>query len=401
MAQKGPNSGTLWLNVFGETTIMPAKSTRSKQSNIVVDGLADIVARVADASHSINESRQIPRELVDSMTSQGLFRLLVPRSVGGNEIDLLDYLAITQAISSADGSTGWCFNQNNVLGTMASLMSESLAKEVWANSDTILSNGPPQHALIESVKGGYSITGRWNFSSGSRHSTWVVAIGRYADQTLSLIMPHTDVEWIDSWQVGGLRGTGSFSFEANALFVPAHRTWVESKAVRREKGPLYLINRRLLFGAGFASVALGVARSALDEAINTSLAKTPQEQTLLRDQVQTQRDIGNAEALWGSSNAYLQEKSRTLWEHVCVDDKLRMADRIGLRLASTWAIRKAVEVVDIAYSVCGATSIFENHPIQRKFQDAHAITQQLQGRFEHYETAGQFYLGLEPQGSAH
>ena len=78
-----------------------------------------------------------------------------------------------------------------------------------------------------------------------------------------------------------------------------------------------------------------------------------------------------------------------------------MADRIGLRLASTWAIRKAAEAVGIAYSVCGATSIFENHPIQRKFQDAHAITQQLQGRFEHYETAGQFYLGLEPQGLAH
>lgn len=380
---------------------MPAESTRSKQSNITLDDLAEIVARVADASYSINESRQIPRELVDSMTSQGLFRLLVPRSVGGNEIDLLDYLAITQAIASADGSTGWCFNQNNVLGTMASLMSESLAKEVWASSETILSNGPPQHSRIEAVKGGYSITGRWNFSSGSRHSTWVVAIGRYGDQTLSLIMPHTDVDWIDSWQVGGLRGTGSFSFEANALFVPAHRTWVESKAVRREKGPLYLINRRLLFGAGFASVALGVARSALDEAVNTSLAKTPQEQALLRDQVQTQRDIGNAEALWGSSNAYLQEKSRTLWEHVCADDELRLSDRIGLRLASTWAIRKAVEVVDIAYSVCGATSIFENHPIQRKFQDAHAITQQLQGRFEHYETAGQFYLGLEPHGSAH
>jgi alkylation response protein AidB-like acyl-CoA dehydrogenase len=379
----------------------PKNSTQSQQRTITVDDVADVVVRIADASQSINESRQIPRELIDSMASRRLFRLLVPRSVGGEEIGLLDYLAITQDISSADASMGWCFNQNNVLGTMASLMSESLAQEVWADTDTILSNGPPQHASIEPAEGGYSITGRWNFSSGSRHSTWVVAIGRHDGQTLSLIMPHADVEWVDSWQVGGLRGTGSFSFEANVLFVPAHRTWVEAKAVRREMGPLYLINRRLLFGAGFASVALGVARSALDEAINTSLAKTPREQALLRDQVQTQRDIGNAEALWGSCDAYLKEKARTLWEHACAYDELRMADRIGLRLASTWAIRKAAEVVDIAYSVCGANSIFEDHPIQRKFQDAHAITQQLQGRFEHYETAGQFYLGLEPQGNAH
>jgi len=376
------------------------RGNEPQQRTITVDDIAGVVARVADASQSINDDRQIPHQLIDSMVSQGLFRLLVPRSVGGKEIGLLDYLAITQAISSADASMGWSFNQNNILGTMASLMSESLAKEIWADTSTILSNGPPQHASIEAVDGGYSITGHWNFSSGSRHSTWVVAIGKHAGQILSLIMPHADVEWIDSWQVGGLRGTGSFSFEANALFVPAHRTWIEAQAVRREKGPLYLINRRLLFGAGFASVALGVARSALDEAIKTSLVKSPQEQALLRDQVQTQRDIGAAEALWGSSDAYLKEKARTLWENACAHDELRLSDRIGLRLASTWAIRKAAEVVDIAYSVFGATSIFEDQPIQRKFQDAHAITQQLQGRFEHYETAGQFYLGLEPQGNA-
>jgi alkylation response protein AidB-like acyl-CoA dehydrogenase len=74
-----------------------------------------------------------------------------------------------------------------------------------------------------------------------------------------------------------------------------------------------------------------------------------------------------------------------------------MEDRIQLRLASTHAIRQAAEVVDTAYSICGATSIFEANPIQRKFQDAHAITQQIQGRWEHYETAGQFLLGLTPQ----
>jgi alkylation response protein AidB-like acyl-CoA dehydrogenase len=380
----------------------PTKSTRSQQRSFTVDNdTANIVSRVASASQIINEGRQIPQELIDSMASAGLFRLLVPRSVGGEEIDLIDYLNVTQAISSADGSMGWCFNQNNVLGTMASLMSESLAKEVWADSNAILCNGPPQHASIEPATGGYSLTGRWNFSSGSRHSTWVVATGRHDGEMLSMIMSHQEVEWFDSWQVGGLRGTGSFSFETDAHFVPAHRTWIETKSVRREKGPLYLINRSLLFAAGFASVGLGVARSALDDAIKTSLAKTPQEQALLRNQVQVQREIGNAEALWGSCTAYLKDKARTLWEHACTHDELLMADRIGLRLASTWAIRKAAEVVDIAYSVCGATSIFENHPIQRKFQDAHAITQQIQGRLEHYETAGQFYLGLEPQGRFH
>jgi alkylation response protein AidB-like acyl-CoA dehydrogenase len=156
--------------------------------------------------------------------------------------------------------------------------------------------------------------------------------------------------------------------------------------------------RSLLFASGFASVALGVARASLDIAVETALKKTPQEQAPLREQLQVQRELGQAEAIWGSAHAFLIEKATAIWKSTCEVGSLAMEDRIQLRLASTHAIRQAAEVVDIAYAICGATSVFEASPIQRKFQDAHAITQQIQGRLEHYETAGQFYLGLEPQG---
>jgi len=359
--------------------------------------LQPIISRIFASAQAINEERQIPQPIIDSMASQGLFRLLVPESVGGVEADFLEYLAIVQAIAKADGSTAWCFNQNNVLGTMASLMPESLAKEIWANPHAILSNGPPQNATVTPIEGGYSLTGRWNFSSGSRHATWVMAVGRISDtETLTMLIPRQEVEFIDVWQVNGLRGTGSFSFEAKNLFIPVGRSFVEA-TIPRESGPLYLIARSLLFAAGFASVALGVARAGLDIAIDVSLKKTPQEQALLKEQTSTQREIGQAEALWGSANAFLLEKAARLWKGACNNHVLTLEDRIQLRLASTHAIRQAAEVVDIAYSICGATSIFEANPIQRKFQDAHAITQQIQGRWEHYETAGQFFLGLDPQ----
>lgn len=357
-----------------------------------------ITGRIAASASAINETRQIPQDLIDSMTAQGLFRLLVPASVGGGEIDFLEYLTITQAIAAADASAGWCFNQNNVLGTMANLMPESLAQEIWSDPNAILSNGPPQHAAVTPVDGGYQLTGRWNFSSGSRHATWVVAIARIEDaKTLSMLVPAADVTFIDTWQVNGLRGTGSFSFEVTDLFVPSGRSFIEGE-LHREAGPLYLIPRSLAFAAGFASVALGVARCGLDTAIEIAKGKTPQEQALLRDQRATQREVGQAEALWGSSHTYLIEKATALWQGACDNDSLTIEERIGLRLASTHAIRKAADVVDMAYAICGATSIFESSPIQRVFQDAHAITQQIQGRMEQYETAGQFLLGLEPQG---
>jgi hypothetical protein len=157
----------------------------------------------------------------------------VPESVGGIEADFLEYLAIVQAIAKADGSTAWCFNQNNVLGTMASLMPESLAKEVWADPHAILSNGPPQNATVTQIEGGYSLTGRWNFSSGSRHATWVMAVGRVSDtEILTMLIPRQEVEFIDTWQVNGLRGTGSFSFEAKNLFIPVRRSFIEAPTPR-------------------------------------------------------------------------------------------------------------------------------------------------------------------------
>jgi alkylation response protein AidB-like acyl-CoA dehydrogenase len=366
---------------------------------LAAEALDACVARIAEESRAINDDRQVPQPLIDSMADDGLFRLLVPRSVGGEEIDFLEYLSIVQAISRADASVGWCFNQNNVLGTMGALMPEAAAKEVWSDPNAILCNGPPQQVTITPVDGGYSLSGRWNFSSGSRHATWAIAIGRTEDgRMVTMLMPKGDVKFIDVWQVNGLRGTGSFSFEVKDYFVPAGHAWVEKEPSEREPGPLYLIPRALTFAAGFASVALGTARGALDILIEVAQKKTPQESTLLREQQSVQRDVGVAEALWGSSLAFLTSTASKLWEHACQRHSITVEDRIQLRLASTHAIRKAAEATDIAYSTCGAGSIFESNPIQRKFQDAHAITQQIQGRMEHYETAGQFLMGLEPKG---
>lgn len=356
-----------------------------------------IVDRIAASSDAINAERQIPTALANAMADQGLFRLLVPASVGGAEADLLDYLAMTQAIAAADGSAAWCFNQNNVLGTIASLMPETLAKEIWSDPNAVICNGPPQRTDVIPVEGGHKLTGRWNFSSGSRHATWVMAAAKDENAELRLFfIPKADVEFFDTWQVNGLRGTGSFSFEVTDHFVPASHSFIELK-IAREPGPLYAMARSLIFASGFASVGLGVAKAALDLAIDTAMKKIPQEQSALREQVPTHRELGQAAAIWGAADAFLTQTASALWARATTTGEVAMDDRIQLRLASTHAIRQAADVVDIAYNVCGASAVLEANPIQRKFQDAHAITQQIQGRFEHYETAGQHYLGLEPQ----
>ena len=155
----------------------------------------------------------------------------------------------------------------------------------------------------------------------------------------------------------------------------------------------------MLFASGFASVALGVARSSLDLAISLAIAKKPQRDVaLLRDRPVIHRSLGQAEAIWGAAHALLIEAAKEAWDSAHTNHSLTTEHRIRLRLAATHAIRTAAEVTDMAYNIAGSDAIFTGNPIQRKFQDSHAITQQIQGRMTHYETAGQFLLGLVPEG---
>ena len=370
----------------------------------------ELVPRVSAAADRIDSERRLPEELANEMIDRGFFRLLMPRSLGGFEIDLLDYLQIVQTFAEADGSVGWCLNQNTVLSSTAATMTEDLVREIWSDPRAVLANGPIISAKAVPVEGGYRLTGRWNFSSGCQHATWMIA-ATPADPSdgnldprkahregLTMLVPKEQVEFVDVWQVGGLRGTGSFTFQVQDLFVPANRVY-DSDDKPRVDGPLYAITTNLLFPAGFACVALGVARGAVDSAIEMAGGKKAQfEENLLRDKPTIQRSIGRAEALWGSARALLFQSAERVWRSACETRSLTLEDRIRLRVAATHAIRTAADVVDIAYEVCGSSSIFQYNPIQRRFQDVHTITQQIQGRMAHYETAGQFFLGMDPKG---
>ena len=182
--------------------------------------------------------------------------------------------------------------------------------------------------------------------------------------------------------------TTLFRSELEDVFIPESRSYAQTDTIR-EDGPIYVIPRGLLFGSGFATVALGIARASLSTIIDLAVTKTPvRSTTLVQDQPTTHRLIGEAEAIWRSARAYLQESASAVWESACKNRALTDEERIQLRLASTYAIHKAAEVVDISYGLSGSNAIFPANPINRLFQDIHVITQHAQGRLVHLETAG-------------
>ena len=367
--------------------------------------------RVADVADDIDRERCLPEHLAADLAGQGLFRLLVPRSLGGAGLEFPDFLDIVETFAKSDASTAWCINQNNVFATNSVRLPEGTARQIWSDPLAVVSNGPPTASTnANPAPGGYRVTGMWHFSSGIRHATWVAALAPTAGQAkeerpavdyergIVLLIPKDQVEIVDRWQVNGLRGTGSFSFRAADLFVPTERSYRVDDLPRHD-GALYLIPTVLMFAAGFARVALGVARAALDSAIDIARTKTPVMRTspLLHSST-TQRRIGQAEAQLASSRAFLREAVSAVWEGAQDRGCLSADERIRLRLAATHAIRAGAQVVALTYDVAGSDGIFEFNPIQRRLQDSQVITQQIQGRMTHYDTAGAFFLGLE-QGS--
>ena len=389
-------------------------ATIQRDTEYYIETARELAALVAANTDRINEQRKIPTDVSDAIADAGFFRLLMPRNLGGAQLDHPDFLRIVQIFAEADGSVGWSMNQNNVFATNSTRMNDKTREEIYTNPRAVITNGPPmsRSRAIE-VDGGYSLSGRWNFSSGSDHATWIAALtpiqamdangARPADvvprdDMRILLIPKREVEMVNNWQVNGLRGTASWGFEADGLFIPKHRMY-DPNAAPREDGAVYRIPTSLLFASGFATVALGAARAALDAAKDLANRKVPGNsptQTLIRDWSTTQRQVGEAEAIWHSARAFLREAAGAVWKSASANRPLSMDKRIHMRLASTFANRKAADVVDIAYTLCGSTAIFESNPVQRRFQDVHVINQQVQGRLTHYDTAGRFFLGMEP-----
>jgi indole-3-acetate monooxygenase len=366
--------------------------------------LAPTIRTYADEAEVI---RELPRPLFEAIADAGLVHMALPRAIGGGEIDLPTYIQVIEELGKADASTGWVVNQLAIFGTYASRMPRDVARMIWIDTPRgCVANTPAATAKAVVVPGGYRVTGRQGFSTGSRNATWVaphaqviengqVRLDGKEPETRYLFVPVAEAELLDTWNVRGMRGTGTHHFAVNDVFVPAERTVLSATARLLEPGPLYKIPRTLLFASGDASVAFGMARTCLATFMELAGAKTPRAmEALLREQPVVQQTIGMAEAWLRTGKAFLNEAVHEIWGGAMRGEVTR-DQRANLRLATTHGIRLASQIIDAVYNAAGATSVYEDNAIQRYFQDIHVITQHMQARFSHYELIGRYWLGLK------
>lgn len=366
---------------------------------------------VEAAASEIEETRRLPPALLDKLHEARLFRLLLPRACNGIETDPVTFFHVIEAIARSDASTAWCLSQAGGCAMAAAYLDLPVAQAIFGDDPrAVLAWGPGPRVRAVECEGGYTVTGVWAFASGGRHATWLGAhcpiykadgtprldaAGRQVERTM--LVRTGDVQWTDIWNVVGLRGTASDQFALNDHFVRAdHSITRDFERECRESGPLYRMSASTCYQVGFAGVALGVARGALDNFIDVARNKVPRgKKSPLRHSAVVQTNLAQAEVNIRSARAYLLQSMAAIWKDLSAGNTITVEQRITIRGAATNAIHKGREAVDFAYNAAGATAIFENHPLERRFRDIHTVTQQLQGRLSHFETVGAWMLGAD------
>jgi alkylation response protein AidB-like acyl-CoA dehydrogenase len=369
---------------------------------------------IAAASDETERLRELPRPLVLQLAEAGLFRLLQPRELGGAELTPMEFADIMGEIAGYDASTAWCVGQGNGCGVAAAFLDPAVAREIFGPVDGIVAWGPPSNAEVEKVPGGYRLTGSWSFASGSHNASWFGAhiVERGADGAplrradggtilRTLLFPKHQATMTDIWQVMGLRGTGSDQYGVTDLFVADDHTVLhDRKTPPRQGGLLYRFSFSNLYASGFAGLALGVARAFYDSFVALAADKTPRgAHATLRHNAVVQSQVAQANARLRSARAFLLSSLSEIWDDVGETGEVTLDHNATIRLASTWAIKQAREVVAELYHAAGATAIFNEQPFERRFRDINTIAQQMQGAQRHFETVGGILLGLEPDAT--
>lgn len=369
-----------------------------------------LAPRIRARADEIEAARELPADLVLELANARLFKVALPVAEGGLGADILTALHVIEEVAQADGSTGWCLAMAvNTFRNSAQLAPEVRRELFFSDPIGVSAGSARSRGRAVVVPGGYRVTGHWFFASGCMHSHLLHGACKVFDGETPRLRPNGDqevriaffhpkslVRIIDTWNVSGLRGTGSHDIAVEDLFVPEERTFSALDRRSRVTGPMNRIHGFDLAGCGFCCVGLGVARAAIDAFVELATVKVPRSSSeLLRERVMVQAQVGEAEAMLRSGRALLFDVVGGMWETVLAGDSVTEPQRSELRMAMTHAAQNAARATHMVCAAAGTTSIFASSPLERYARDAEVVTRHNQLQFVNYEAVGRTLLGLE------
>ncbi len=366
-----------------------------------VDSVRDVLEAVAEEGE---QTGTLPQESVDALYDSGLLRLKMPWVLGGAEADLVTQLDVLEAVCEIEPSAGWCLMIGAAsMGGVGAFLPDDAIEEIFDGGK------PPKTAGVFApfgeavpVDGGYLLSGRWSFASGIRHSNWISAGARVITEELGYpaqvraTVRTSDVEIHDNWHVMGLRGTGSCDFSVENLFVPTSFAYDVSLTEPLRGGAIYRLGRPGFVTNEHSAFALGVARRALNTALEVGQSKTRGYISVnpLARRPAFQRMLSEADLRLRATRLInvevLEEASRAVNEGHPPSPLLQTE----MRSLCSYTTDVAVEIVTQAFRFAGGAALFDSSILQRCLRDINAGAQHQMVSDTAYENHGQFLLGL-------
>jgi len=373
--------------------------------------MARSIEAVALAEAGPSEAgRTLTRPLVDALWDSGLMQFMNPEEAGGQEPGFGEMIDTWMEMARQDGSLGWIGIANLPSSAFAAayLPDEGFEEVFTANGNRVTMGGQfCPNGTGDKVDGGYRVTGAWQFGSGTGHSEYVCAgflpmdNGEMvmASETMPLmsvaIVPREDVNFTDNWHVQGLKGTGSYDYNLQDVFVPESRTYPLMTREPQRGGPIYRFGVLPLTGCGHAAWALGVSRSAIDDVRELAIAKTRMGETSsIAHRLTFQRNLAHYEAMWRAAHRLVVDTFTGFEPGVLAGEPVTPQMRSDMRIAATYATEASREIVQWAHLAAGTTAIREGSRLERAFRDMYTGTQHAFISENIYTEAGKLMLGL-------
>ncbi|RYF93668.1 MAG: hydrolase [Caulobacteraceae bacterium] len=355
----------------------------------------------------IEQARRLPADIARKLAQAGLFRMLIPAALGGQQSDPATVAGAIEALAEADASAGWCLMIGATTAMLSARLPPDLAAQMVADPEVIC--GGVFAPMGRAVDAGdhWRVTGRWKWGSGSQNCAWLaggaVLMGEggpltdAAGQPLHrmMIFPAGDAELIDTWRTSGLCGTGSLDIAVKDILVPKARSVALQSDPPVAEGAVYRFPPFGLLAMGIAAVALGNARGALADfpAIAATSASQGSQRALAERNV-VQAEFAQVSGEVEAARARFYQTIDILWRAVQADGTTAIADRAQLRLACAHAAKTSADAARRIYDLGGGSAVFLDSPLQRRFRDAHVITHHIMVAPSVFELAGRVLLGL-------
>ncbi|CAA0114337.1 Flavin-dependent monooxygenase, oxygenase subunit HsaA [Halioglobus japonicus] len=379
----------------------------------LLEAAADLAKQCCARGDEIEQARRLPPDISLELARAGFYRMGVPKAVGGLESPPALSSKVFETLATGDASAAWVAFIGATSGTTLSAIPESAARKVFSAPETLITGVYAPTGRAEKTEGGFRVSGKWQWGSGSQNAAWVLGgcmLFEDGEPMLDqngrprmhmVLMPQSDVQFLDTWHVSGLCGTGSLDYQVEGLFVPEDQVVGYLNREAEALSPLYAFPSFTFLALGIGAVCLGIARAAIDELLALALSKkrVGARKTVAEQQV-SQIKLAQAEADLRSARLFYYDTLQEMWESAITGQPFLVEQRRNLRLATTNAVIRSVGVVDEMYNLGGGSAVYRGSRLQRHFRDIHVAKTHIMVSQSTLETIGAHFFGLEPNISA-